>query len=67
MGKPGHKDWRTRRWRDGHGTCIEPGCSSERFPGLTHCYEHASKDAMACLVEEAVRHGFKPGLLRVRS
>lgn len=58
------KDWRTRRrWRE--GPCAVPGCKAERFPGLARCYEHASKDALALLVEDAVRMGYRPGLLRV--
>ena len=60
------KDWRTKpRWREGQ--CCEPGCARERFPGLARCYEHASKDALALLVEDAVRHGYRPGLLWVRA
>ena len=62
------QDWRTapRCEPAAVPTCAHPGCKGECFPGLARCYEHASKDALALLVEDAVRRGYRPGLLRLR-
>ena len=59
-------DWRTVGRCVVVRTCQHPGCSAEAFPGLARCYDHASKDALALLVEDAVRCGYRPGLLRLR-
>jgi len=59
-------DWRTAPKPMRKRTCQHPGCKAECFPGLARCYEHATKDALALLVEDAVRRGYRPGLLRLR-
>ena len=60
------KDWRTAARSLPSRTCSEPECGAACFPGLARCYAHASKDALALLVEDAVRRGYRPGLLRLR-
>lgn len=61
------KDWRTAHYSQPSRRCSEPGCGAACFPGLARCYEHATKDALALLVEDAVRRGYRPGLLRLRA
>lgn len=45
--------------------CQAKDCCAACFPGLVYCYEHASKDAIATLVLEAIRRGYRPSLLRL--
>lgn len=59
----GKGDWRRRLGKPRR--CAQPGCRSVAFPGLVYCYEHTSKDALAVLVEDCLRRGYRPGLLRV--
>ena len=60
------QDWRTAARVLPRRACQHPGCAADAFPGLARCYEHASKDALALLVEDAVRRGYRPGLLHLR-
>lgn len=60
-------DWRNQRGEPRYQkrTCCVEGCSGVAFPGLLHCFLHTDKDALAVLVEDAIRQGYRPGVMKV--